>query len=154
MGEWFLEKDWSKVQVGDLVELVNGDNVLIVTVTGTNSSGSPWIIFGGGGLAEKSKGWTLYVQAKPVELPTELGFYVDKFGGLWTLSRGGWSNTGLFYSFSDMSHCSPLTKLEPVPETAKKVLDAVKAAFWGFGTVSSAEAALVELRAEFGVTNE
>ena len=21
MGEWFLEKDWSKVQVGDLVEL-------------------------------------------------------------------------------------------------------------------------------------
>lgn len=80
----------------------------------------------------------------PVVVPTERGYYLDSTGDVWTLSGYGQESLDPQYA--------PFTRLEPVPETAKKVLDAMEDAFLGLSSFPSVTAAFTELRTQFGVT--
>ena len=71
---------------------------------------------------------------KPVVvLPTEVGHYLANGTELVTLHRNGewmWNGDGslsIIWSADDMRGLRSLTKLEPVAETAKRVLDALLA---------------------------
>lgn len=103
-------------------------------------------------------GWTVTVVEKAapkVELPTEPGIYADRFGESATLHE-----SGRWFSHHDGSYTSemndaelrafaPFTRLEPVPVTAKKVLDEVRKFAWADGYMSQLEA----VAKEFGVPN-
>ena len=73
-------------------------------------------------------GMQVFVKAAPVVvLPTEPGIYQDCEGDPWRLGRLGWKllTSDPPDAFKPEDHV-PFTRLEPVSETAKKVLDRVR----------------------------
>ena len=95
----------------------------------------------------------------PVILPTEPGAYRGTYsdgepGSLYVLDADG-----IWHDFSD-SHATsavwkptkyaPLTKLEPVAETAKRVIERM-ASWWEFGPPKKFQDEFNDIAAEFGV---
>ena len=122
---WVPEDDWSTAKIGDLVKLERGDEVLIFRVSGVNSV-THWISGAGG--------WSLFVQSPPaVVLPTERGAYHTSTGSLFVLNaKGDWldfslGGGGVNNRAANNPAYHPFTRLEPVPVTAKKVLDRIVA---------------------------
>jgi len=108
----------------------------------------------------KANGYAVTVieRAKP-GLPTEPGAYRDKDDDLWLLDRNGkWGDFSLMElppSEDDTRtphRYAPFTRLEPVAETAKKVL-ARFMDVW-VDSENSVNADVRQVAAEFGVTND
>lgn len=92
---------------------------------------------------------TVLEKALP-KIPTEPGYYFDKEGDSWRIYT---THEGL-YRVAD-GHMesrlhAPFTRLEPVPETAKKVIEAVQS----HGSYWPGSASLDEIAAEFGAVTE
>lgn len=150
---------------GDLVEAVKGTTVLRGRLKRSREDGPDPILVLTPALKSDivhlaSNGYTVTVieRAKPA-LPTEPGHYLHR-NGIDVLSRtasGSWIHDGRFTADNAIRDCQPLQRLEPVAETAKKVLDRVRARV---DTVSSpgaviyeiAEDTLAQIAVEFGVT--
>ena len=95
----------------------------------------------------------------PVVLPTEPGVYVSyletPLGTTFhNLNDGRWSyiDGNGWLADSEVAEYLPLTKLEPVAETAKRVLDRVMDAT-GAAPTSFTSEKILEVAAEFGVTS-
>jgi hypothetical protein len=145
--EWVAESDWTKVKAGDLVKFENGENILIVRAEGVALSGG-WISWSGDVCIWKRVGWSLFVEAPPaVVLPTEPGWYLDKDYCVWKLESDGWYFDSERVQYNSARLDAPFERLEPVPETAKKVLDKINP----FIAISCWHH-LVRVAAEFGVT--
>jgi hypothetical protein len=121
--EWVAESDWSKVTVGQKVRLVNPAGTVTGKVAFVRQDfvGLFRIVLEGLGTVWYADTWSLFVEAPPaVVLPTEPGNYLDKDGTAWRITAR--------FPFREDLHArhSPFTRLEPVPETAKKVLDRIR----------------------------
>ena len=132
---------------GDLVEAVKGETV----TRGRLKADGDYLWVGDSGRTPEnleSYGFTLSIIEKAaavVVLPTEPGWYLDKDKDIWTLTDSGtwideWGN------LEDPKRWAPLTRLEPVSVTAKKVLDRVRKV-WPLYNDRDLEV----LAAEFGV---
>jgi hypothetical protein len=135
--KWIAEEDWTKVKRGDLVKLQNQEALIIMPAI-KDSLGHA--ISYRHGSVQRNDGWSLFVEAPPaVVLPTEPGYYsvgrkAHPYERLlvlreqwFELSAAGQSTDG-YYTPNRLAEIAVrenrLTRLEPVPETAKKVLDA------------------------------
>lgn len=153
--EWVQENDWTNAEPGDTVRLVNGDGAeATVTVRAVQVTVMPdaalWIR-SYSGVIYYSDAWTLFVKVPPrLALPTEPGYYQDRVEDVWTLTKSGKWLAG--EDPGDPAIWTPLTRLEPVSETAKKVLDRVRADD-AFIPGPYFELILSAIGAEFGVTS-
>ena len=148
MTEWIEQEDWSTVQVGDQVRVTRDGQKLTGGVLYAFRRTSMLGVIGDvehidldcaflSDYATVGRGdWTLWVPAKPaVVLPTAVGFYSSRTGGIWEI---GHPERGLI-SLNNPGMCpepeefAPFTRLEPVAETAKKVLDDVSKFAWADG---------------------
>ena len=148
--------------VGDLVEARKGETRIVARLlwSGDCLFFDGW---GAGVLSAVDQGFTLsLVEAATPPLPTEPGVYLDKWGDTWQLSEETRAFAERWFLGSDfMTHnvargYAPFTKLEPVPDTAKKVIDLLETVGADLGnqpryTVGYGLADL--LREEFGVTS-
>lgn len=149
--EWVAESDWTKVKRGDMVQLTRDEQQVVGCVNEVGLGGY-WFSVKYINTFYHGADWSLFVQAPPaIVLPTEPGCYLDKDGSVWTITTR--------FPFREDLHArhAPFTRLEPVPETAKKVLDAVDAAWMrghhmGDGSASHRFEVVRSLRAEFEVT--
>ena len=139
---------------GDFVEAVRGrtriSGVLVTYYASLMIKDAGWSI---GELMADGFTVTTIERAKPA-LPTEPGWYLAGEGTAVYLASDGYRTTPESFGVTgvDMNRYVPLTRLEPVPETAKKVLDAVAAR-----TVmhcSGCTDHLLAIAAEFGVTGD
>jgi hypothetical protein len=132
---------------GDLVEAVKGETVVRARLVERGA----YLALG------VELGTVLYYQnhdyaitviekaAPKVVLPTEPGIYQDRVEDVWTLTKSGrWLAGG--DDPGDPAIWTPLTRLEPVSETAKKILDRVRE-MWPLCN----DTELDEIAAEFGV---
>lgn len=163
----WVEGDWAKVEVGQRARVVDGAGSIegIVESVGghVHTAASLLIKFGTGASSRvySHSGSTLYVEAPPkVELPTEPGWYrgYDQLAevAFVTELRDGkfWRGHYGTGEYGDVERFAPFTRLEPVAETAKKVLDRVAAVAKGrAGNPWNAGATLSAVAAEFGVTS-
>ena len=86
-----------------------------------------------------------------IELPTEPGYYLDNVRDVWIIRHG---ESRLRFDGSFDAHTelfAPFTRLEPVPETAKKVLDRLSS-WWEFGPPKQFAAEFNAIAKEFGVS--
>ena len=156
----------SEFREGDLVEAVKGETVMRARVY----RDTEWLDGAGRSIAGlRGDGFTvtLIERAKPA-LPTEPGVYAPlgkapshavrlfklKPGdGWWEDSRPVVPHT--MRDLEDWAAEGSLTRLEPVPDAARKVLDAVEEAMdrcdWPL-SIDDSEAVLNEVKAQFGVT--
>jgi hypothetical protein len=139
MNEW-IETTPITGQTSQNAKLVNGSSTLYVTNVFVRSFGYEACIRGTSGFNTFARSeWSLFVEAPPaVVLPVGPGYFLDREGDLWNLGKG--ELTELRYA--------PFTRLEPVPETAKKVLDQVRKLYIPGPWV---EKKLGEIAAKFGV---
>ena len=166
--EWVTESDWSALKIGDRVLMANDDDAeVLITVTDRNATGypgEPWIT-SENYVRYGACDWQLSVHAPPkVVLPTEPGIYSapdthpNALSSDWHTdgiklyclnTTGNWADVGW-----GRPHTSdaPLTRLAPVPVTAKKVLDRF-ASWWEFGPPPATAKELQDIAAEFGVTS-
>ena len=143
--------------VGDLVEAVKGELVIRdrLTVKGYH-------------LALGAMGWSLrdvrlngytlsLVEAATPPLPTEPGIYADIEGDPWKLNattddyEARWSFGNEYRTRAQVSQHVPFTRLGPVPDTAKKVVDATIRTFNSRG--GNIVDALISVSQEFGVSD-
>ena len=135
---------------GDLVEAVKGESLVrgrLVESLGILGLGAD----GGTIHWYEYRGYTITVieKATPVVvLPTEPGLYQDCEGDPWRLGRLGWKllTSDPPDAFKPEEHV-PFTRLAPVSETAKKVLDRV-AKVWPWSTSTTM---LNRVAIDFGV---
>lgn len=86
----------------------------------------------------------------PVELPTEPGWYVDRYECVWQMHDDGeWTRLGNAEWVPES--CVPFTRLEPVPITAERVIARVRTIFGGPGALLNRD--VDAIAREFGVTN-
>ena len=141
---------------GDLVEAVKGTTVIRGPLVNSFGLGRSLCLKLNLGIETdiirfEANGYTITVieKAAPVVvLPTEHGAYKDNQGDLWQLNDYGWKllTSDPPDEFKPENYV-PLTRLEPVSETAKKVLDRVNKGWpWGSST-----AMLRRVAEEFGV---
>jgi len=114
---------------GDLVEAVKGETVTRGRLKADELGLHLWV--GDSGRTPEnleSYGFTLSIIEKAaavVVLPKEPGAYRDAIGNYWNLSGAGvWY--GFYGESKGVQDNLPLRRLEPVSETAKKVLDRVR----------------------------
>ena len=140
---------------GDLVEAIKGDSFMrarLIEVHGL------LVLEALGGTIQwyEKNGWTTAVieTAPPkVVLPKATVMFNGGFVATWWDESLSWSITGADRAWGDPDEIlrhfgSDFTILEPVPETAKKVLDRVRAYLMSSVSLS----ALNDLRREFGAT--
>jgi hypothetical protein len=145
--EWVVESDWTKVEAGQRVKLTNAESIVfgrrirfnpnLPLLFEVRPDGAGWYL-----PFDLEDSWSLFVQAPPaVVLPTEPGGYLDKNGTAWQITAR--------FPFREDLHAkyAPFTRLEPVPETAKKVLDRVSEILRGISLPNE----FGSLGAEFGV---
>lgn len=135
--EWVREDDWSKVKAGQRVRIERGDRAREGSVYGPSFSVEGYRLE-----ALERDGWTLYVTPPPTpELPTEPGTvitwkngaYLDAIAqkcpegrlGWWAdFGQGGrWHTDAELLAVIEETEHTPLTRLAPVPDTARQVLD-------------------------------
>lgn len=130
MTEW-VEGHWDSVSGGDPVQLrkegATGDAVLEDRAGATSSAPHAWNLYGLSRYKYEAAGWSLFVEAPPVpQLPE--GFYTVS-GMVYEIRNveprvrclshdRGWQ------AWHHYRH-SPFTRLEPVADVAKRVLDRV-----------------------------
>ena len=152
---------------GDLVEAVKGDTV----IRGRLKKTGHYLWVGDSGRTPEnieSYGFTISVVEKAaavVVLPTEPGLYttdtrdLTRSVPLYRLAKNGeWSTiwplqgeeTRTPAEILDGTKPETLTRLEPVPETAKKVLDRVLS-YWDFEPPANISIALSRIAKDFGV---
>lgn len=182
MTDWIPQDDWSQVKWGDRVRVTHDGNMLtgeVVDILVVRGTDEPYALElecapSSESLRISRSGWQLSVPAKPaVELPTEPGWYLvggnnKSVGGTVHLDANGrWWWVGNDYGVSpekftaaDLHHHAPLTRLEPVAVTAKKILESLRnKRVWGSGSVPFTDVAfrhdsLARVAKEFGVTDE
>jgi len=154
----------SEYNEGDLVEAVKGERLVRGRVYLPAGPFGAEAIEGGGTLRwYESEGFTLTViekAAPKVVLPSEPGHYIDHESDLWTVTTNGrgdpeWHHLGNFVPLDQLPRYAPFTKLEPVSETAKKVLDIVRKNQWANLNGEHVLSALVldSIAADFGVAS-
>ena len=141
---------------GDLVEAVKGETVIrgraIPHITGKLAPGEctaalSWY---------EANGFKVTVVEKAAApLPTEPGWYETRNGGVLYLAKESadyaqrWLDAlGEFILPTEVESFAPLARLEPVPVTAKRVLDAIRGRI---GSIDSAHD-FQAVAARFGVT--
>ena len=157
----------SDFNVGDLVEARKGECIIRDRVQ-VSERWPDSLFLGDSPYAEILNWYTVHgftlslVEAATPPLPTEPGVYLDKWRDTWQLSEETSAFAERWFLGSDfMTHnvargYAPFTKLEPVPDTAKKVIDLLETVGADLGnqpryTVGYGLADL--LREEFGVTS-
>jgi hypothetical protein len=134
-----------KYHEGDLVEAVKGESVVrgrvelspeykhpTLALPALGAMSTPYL----SGYVDHGYTITVIEKAKP-PLPTEPGWYVDGQNDAWLLN-----NSGYWYCAAspgdDPAQYAPFTKLEPVAETARRVVAKVRSVyftddptFWG-----------------------
>lgn len=144
---------------GDLIEATKGDTV----IRGRVSSTGVLVETGRSLQGLREQGFTLTpIEKAAPALPTEPGFYLDGQGDVWRLTTSGnWSCPTAPSEDGHAKTYAPFTRLEPVADTAKKVLDAVREEVQdcdhrqcnGLFTRDHLRALVQNLEAEFGVTS-
>lgn len=145
---------------GDLIEATNPDGAALTGRLGRREDGDLYL-----GCYQ----WTFptwvkenagFNNIKVIEkaapaLPTEVGFYLNRYGQLWTYEKNGWwrDDHDAYRSDDAAREVAPFTRLEPVADTAKKVLDFIGSS-WEFGAPSNVLSALKDAATEFGVVYE
>ena len=154
---------------GDLVEAVKGESVVRGRIHqgGEYRGNRGYRYLGDSGALDEvylKGGWTVTVieKAAPVVvLPTEPGAYASNQGSVFVLnSDGDWLDFSLWRGRVNNPAVAnpayhPFTPLEPVSETAKKVLDRIRKDSSGDGGYFDHQYTARQLRelfAEFGVT--
>ena len=144
----------TEYNAGDLVEAVKGDTVIRGRLN-HRAELRPTMALCCDMLYLEANGFTVtLVERATPPLPTEPGIYSDVDGDIWLLSL-----TRVWTILTDEHRAritddvapedgAPFTRLEPVPVTAKRVLDRVRTLF-GAGALILAE--VDEIAAEFGV---
>ena len=162
---WARENDWTKVQIFDTVRLTNDDGAEVTIVVNNRCEPSarpfaPWVE-SRTRFTYFERDWRLFVQVplRPV-LPTVPGTVIRAKGpgvvAMLSYASSGWFAVKNEPKMTD----SELRKnfeggfdvLEPVAETAKKVLDRVRADD-AFISGPYLETILSAIAAEFGVTS-
>jgi len=170
MTEWIAQDDWSTVRKNQHVRVIRQQSEVVGAVTRMND-----LIDGSIGLCIQIEthtpteiivwdgDWDLYVPAKPaVVLPTEPGAYYDSSitaVGLWIVTPTGelvCSAHGVKCGrYEERETFAPFTRLEPVAETAKKVLDAVdKGASVRSRSIEITDLVIQDIAAQFGITDD
>ena len=152
----------NEYNAGDLVEAIKGETVTRGRLKADELGLHLWV--GDSGRTPEnleSYGFTLSLIEKAavvVVLPTEPGIYegsnfpISDGYSPYRLTRGGfWDHLGAGVTMTLMHGAGTLTRLEPVCETAKKVLDRV-ASWWEFGPPTVWAEELLNIGIEFGVT--
>jgi hypothetical protein len=115
---------------GDLIEAVKDKARVTDVATRSNLGGGLYLPIMRGAIyldTLERGGWTLTVLEKAAPpLPTEPGWYLDKYDDIWGVSAEGrfgyrgrtWAQPG-----EDVTAYAPFTRLEPVPVTVQKVID-------------------------------
>lgn len=138
--------------VGDLVEARKGETAVLGRVGLV--CGSPGLLGAGWRISSlNDEGFTVsLVEAATPPLPTEPGFYKSRTGGLWQISERDYPLVSLTNELMcpDPEEFAPFTRLESVPVTAKKVLDAINANRLSGATLAST---IGNLRKQFGVSD-
>ena len=140
--------------VGDLVEAVKGELVIRdrATVKGYR------LALGAMGWSLRDlrlNGYTLSLVEAATPPPTEPGIYADIEGDPWKLNattddyEARWSFGNEYKTRAQVSQHVPFTRLEPVPDTARKVIDATIRTFNSKG--GNIVDALISVSQEFGV---
>lgn len=126
-----------QIREGDLVEAVKGEDVIRGRARLAGEDYMWWIGASGRSAGNlEALGFTLTVVEKAAPpLPTEPGLYVDKDGDPWRFLGGRPLNR----------EWAPYTRLEPVPETVKRVADYLR----GYGRRLAAD----DVEEHFGVTS-
>lgn len=158
----------SEYNEGDLVEAVKGDTVIRGRISDIGQGPfidipDPWT-----GTLENADFTVTVIEKAAPALPTEPGWYLSNGGGgaVYLGVDGSWSddrNYGVNPGEIARKH-APLTRLEPVPDTAKKVLDRVRTellsttfrdSLLGIEALNAAvvRTDLNNIAAEFGVTS-
>lgn len=104
-------------------DIRKGDRIRVVTEF---TSGNDWLPMA----ADES---TYELIERPVTLPTELGVYTDKDGGLWSFQTNGYlalksASAAGWFTADHMRQFAPFTLLRPVAEVAAEVLAEVRTA--------------------------
>lgn len=161
MTEWVKEDNWGAVKKGDRVRVERDDACAEFVVDEVTHSGR-WVA-GMGKYFLAAEGWTLYVPARPEPaLPTEPGVYE---AAAYPIARGyapyiieygvlRESGTTVTVNATEAAEIGPFTRLEPVPITAKKVLDALIEEFGADPKNSYIAECAGRVAAEFGVTTD
>jgi len=153
-------------EVGDLVEIEQGEEFHRGRVYDVGSSAIMLRVPGAPGLTPHELtlgGWIVTVAEKskpPVVLPTEPGVYIDATSGLWRFTQKGYlalqaNGSAGWFGADHLRELAPFTRLEPVAETAKKVLDRLDAldSELSRASCSMTKGHILTLAAEFGVTS-
>lgn len=151
----------TEYNAGDLVEAVKGDTVIRARLEASGlrpGAIGRTSVPGIGRSPEELEqfGFTVEtIERATPPLPTEPGFYLNRRKELWTLeNNGSWRN-----DYDDpespaaVFNSAPLTRLEPVADTAKKVLDALSEYLDGQLTGRTKNDIIGHLREEFGGTS-
>ena len=141
---------------GDLVEGVKGESVIrgrLDNIGNLKIDGLDWRV---AGLIRSGFTITVIEKAAPVVvLPTEPGAYATNHGSVFVLNeRHDWLDFSVWRgSVNNLAATNPayhpFTRLEPVSETAKKVLDRVNG--YGIDDELDFEPFLKKIAADFGV---
>ena len=158
-----MRNDMTEYNEGDLVEAVKGETVIrgpLVNICGLGRSLCLKLTLGieTDLIHLEANGFTITVieKAAPVVvLPTKPGAYMSNRGSLWVLDDNhhwldfsAWSgNVNNVAAANPAYH--PFTRLEPVSETAKKVLRAL-GDWWDFAPPANVTAAIIDIAAKFG----
>lgn len=132
---------------GDLIEATHTDGTVVRTPVTGFDEGMAYTRLG----SFYGPDWTItLLKAVEPPLPTEPGYYLDKDEELWQLVSGGDWKFLLDSFVTGPQYFLPFTKLEPVTETARKVLARVATIAWADGFANDLKA----LRDYFGVTDD
>jgi len=165
--KWVQQDDWSTLTVGDQVRVTRDGQMLtgqIVDIYRFNNDPVHVLVVSVPDMTSTSnidvRLWTLWVPAKPpVAVPTEIGLWVETGKELAISNVWQSHGNGKMISAADPKHDgraaehTPFTKLEPVAETAKKVLYRV-AAYWEDGMPADMSIEMRGIAKEFGVSHD
>ena len=142
---------------GDLVEARKGETRIVARLVWSGDC----LFFDGWGsgvLSAAYEGFVLsLVEAATPPLPTEPGIYADIDGDPWKLNattgdyETRWSFGNEYRTRAQVSQNVPFTRLGPVPDIAKKVIDAVRSRVTLHCHVCAMR--LTDIGAEFGVSD-
>lgn len=145
----------SEYNEGDLVEAVKGDCTirgrLVPSQVGLRLEDAGWSIAG----FEMDRWAVTVIEKAAPKLPDEPGVYIESgkpvsHASIWTLAPNGkWLCAANAKYDGRAAEFAPFTRLEPVPVTAKKVLDEVR----GHGTFWAGAKTLDDIAKQFGVTS-
>ena len=147
----------AKLNAGDLVEARKGETRIVARLT-AYGDGLFFDGWGRGIISAAYEGFVLsLVEAATPPLPTEPGIYADIEGDPWKLNattddyETRWFFGNEYMTRAQVSQHVPFTRLEPVPDIVRKVVDATIRTFNSKG--GNIVDALMSVSQEFGVSD-